>query len=294
MSIKKGIYSASMSIFNKDLSLDIDSTIKHAENVIDAGCHGAVIFGSTGMAQLISSTEKKKLIDKINESDFKENFIIGTGSNSLNENIELMKHSIKNGIDKFLLMPPAYYKYKDNGAYAFYANVVQKMPESKIILYNFEKLSGYAFSLQIVEKLVKDFPKQILGVKDSSYNLYEKIKIPNFLVFPGSELKLLKGLELGNSGIISAICNVTASLARKVFDDFQNKKTQKFNEKLCSIRKVFDNYNLVSALHTFMKIENDKYKTVLPPLNLLSKPEEKELMSKLKKLDFFPEKNIAA
>ena len=56
----KGIYAASMSIFNKDLSLDIDSTIKHAEKLIQDGCHGVVIFGSTGQAQLISSIEKKK------------------------------------------------------------------------------------------------------------------------------------------------------------------------------------------------------------------------------------------
>ena len=46
------------------------------------------------------------------------------------------------------------------------------------------------------------------------------LKIPNFLIFPGSETKLLKGLELGCSGIISAICNVTAPLARKVYEDF--------------------------------------------------------------------------
>ena len=57
----KGIYAASMSIFNKDLSLDIDFTIKHAEKLIQDGCHGVVIFGSTGQAQLISSIEKKKL-----------------------------------------------------------------------------------------------------------------------------------------------------------------------------------------------------------------------------------------
>ena len=68
---------------------------------------------------------------------------------------------------------------------------------------------------RIVEKLVKDFPKQIVGVKDSTYNLYEKLKIPNFLIFPGSETKLLKGLEIGCSGIISAVCNVTALLASK-------------------------------------------------------------------------------
>ena len=292
--MKKGIYSASMSVFNDDLSLDVDSTIKHAEKVISEGCHGVVFFGSTGMAQLISSDEKKVLIDKISTNKLKDFFIMGTGANSLNENIQLMKHSINSGIDRFLLMPPAYYKYEDEGAYAYYANVIQKVPESKIILYNFEKLCGYKFSINIIEKLVKDFPKQILGVKDSSYNLYEKLKIPNFLIFPGSETKLLKGLEIGNSGIISAICNVTASLARKVYDDFHSKKKQTVNEKLCSIRKVFDNYNLISALHTFMSEENKQYKRVLPPLNLLSEKEKKEFMLKLKVLEFFPEKNMAA
>ena len=294
MSIKKGIYSASMSILDEDLSLDVDSTIKHAEKLIVEGCHGAVLFGSTGMAQLISSNEKKKLINKLSKSKFKDNFMIGTGTNALNENIELMKHALNNGIDKFLLMPPAYYKYGDDGAYSFYANVVQKVPESKIILYNFEKLSGYKFSVKIIERLARDFSKQIVGVKDSTSNLYEILKIPNFLIFPGSELKLLRGLELGNSGIISAICNVTAPLARKVYDDFQNKKKQTFNEKLCAVRKVFDNYNLISALHSFMSIENEKYKRILPPLSLLSEAQQKEMMFKLKELKFSPEKNIAA
>ncbi len=292
--IKKGIYAASMSVFNEDLSLDINSTISHAENVILDGCHGAVIFGSTGQSQLISSTEKKKLIEKLNDSKFKDNFIVGTGSNSLNENIELMKCSQKSGINKFLLMPPAYYKYEDEGAYAYYSNIIERVPESKIILYNFEKLSGYSFNIKIVEKLVKDYSKQIVGVKDSTYNLYEKLKIPGFLIFPGSETKLLKGLELGCSGIISAICNVTGSLARKVYDDFINKKKQEFNDKLCAVRSVFNNYNLISALHTFMSIENEKYKKILPPLNLLSDVEQKEFMIKLKKLDFYPEKNKAA
>jgi len=294
MSIKKGIYAASMTIINKDLSVNIDSTIKHSENLIEQGCHATVIGGSTGMMQYIASKEKMKLIDKMSISKFKDNFVFGTGTNSLNENIQLMKHCANNGIDKFLLMPPAYYKYKDDGVYAFYANIVQQVPESKIILYNYEKLSGYKFNMNIIEKLVKDFPKQILGVKDSSYNLYETLKIPNFLIFPGSEVKLLKGLELGNSGIISAVCNVTSALARKVYDDFHNKKKQTFNEKLCAVRKVFDGYDLISALHTFMSKENNKYQRVLPPLSLLSEIQSKELISKLKELEFFPEKNIAA
>ena len=294
MSIKKGIYAASMTVINEDLSLDVKSTIGHSEKLIRDGCHGAAIFGSTGQAQLISSSEKKKLIEELSQSQFVDNFLIGTGNNSLNENVEIMKHSLKNGLNKFLLMPPAYYKYGDDEAYNFFSNIIQKVPDCKIILYNFLKLSGYQFSVALIEKLVKDFPKQIVGVKDSTYNLFENLKIPNFLVFPGSEKKLVKGLELGCSGIISAICNVTATLSRKVYDDFFNKKKQTSNKKLCAVRDVFDNYNLISGLHSFMSVENKKYNKVLPPLSLLSDIQQKELMLKLKELDFYPSKNIVA
>jgi len=294
MAIKKGIYAASVSIINEDLSLDINSTVKHAEKLIHDGCHGVAIFGSTGQAQLISIKEKKQFIEKISKNNLKNHFLIGTGENAISGTIEIMKHSLNHGINRFLLMPPAYYKYGDEGVYSFFANIIRQVPESEIILYNFEKLSGYKFNIKIIEKLVKDFPKQILGIKDSTYNLYEIIKIPNFLVFPGSETKLLRGLELGCSGIISAICNTTSVLARKVYDDFNNNKKQTLNTKLCEVRKVFDNYNLISGLHSFLSNEDKKYKRVLPPLSLLNIDEEKELTKKLKKLDFFPLKNIAA
>lgn len=294
MAIKAGIYAASMSIFKDDLSLDVDSTIEHAEKLIERGLHGVVLFGSTGMAQLISSNEKKQLISQLKNNKYKNHFIIGTGSNALNENVELIKYALDNDLDKFLLGVPAYYKFGDEGAYSFFEKIIQKVPNIKILLYNFEKLFNYKFSNEVVEKLARDFPKQILGVKDSSYNLYKTLKIPNFLIFPGSEIKLLEGLELGCSGIISAVCNVTAPLARKVYDDFHNKQKQTFNEKLCLVRGVFDKYNLISGLHSFMSLEDKKYKKILPPLSLLSGAQQKELISKLKDLDFFPNKNMAA
>ena len=125
MAIKSGIYAASVSVINEDLSLDVSNTISHAEHLVHAGCHGVAIFGSTGMAQLISSSEKKKLIDEVSGSKFKDNFLIGTGSNSFNENIQLMKHCLSNNINQFLMMPPAYYKYGDEGVYSFFSNVIQ-------------------------------------------------------------------------------------------------------------------------------------------------------------------------
>ena len=197
-----------------------------------------------------------------------------------------MKISKTLNFDKFLIMPPAYYKYDDEDVINFYSKLIEEVNECKIILYNFEKLSGYKFSKDCIKKLVDKFPNQIVGVKDSSYNLYEDLQIKNFSILPGSESKLLKGLELGCSGIITATTNVTSLLARQVYDNFFNKSPQDSNKKLCDVRAVFDKYNLISGLHSFMSEKDTIYKNVLPPLKLLSEIDKKEMLSSLKKLDF--------
>ena len=289
-----GIFAATMSVLNSDLSLNIEKTVAHAEKLIDQGCHGTAIFGSTGQSQLIPISEKIDLLNKLSKSKYKNNHLIGTGLNSLGETINFMKIASSLNFKKFLIMPPAYYKYGDSEVIEFYTRIISSIPESKIILYNFEKLCGYKFSIDCVTELVKKFPEQIIGIKDSSYNLFEKLKLKNFSIFPGSELKLVKGLELGCSGIITATCNVTAELSRKVYDDFYSGKEQSVNQKLCDVRGVFDRYNLISALHTYCSQENEIYKNILPPLSLLNKNEEKDLINALKDLNFKNKSSLAA
>ncbi len=293
--IKKGVYAAGLSILNADKTLNIGATINHASEAIQNGLHGVFFFGSTGQSQLISTNEKKELIAKIASHKLRKQFFLGTGNNSLNENIDLIMYAMEYDFREFLIMPPAYYKGNtDEGVYDFYSRLIMAIPKVKIIIYNFEKLSGYKFSAEIVTKLVKDFPENIIGCKDSSYNLFESLKLPNFLMFPGSETKLLKGLELGCSGCISAVTNVTHSLARKVFDDFESKISQSKNKKLIDVRETFDQFNLISALHSFLSVKDEKFKNILPPLVLLSEEKQKELIDKLNKLDFLIEKNLAA
>jgi 4-hydroxy-tetrahydrodipicolinate synthase len=286
MTIIKGIYAAGMSVFNKDLSLNILKTVKHAEKIIDQGCHGVAIFGSTGQAQLISVSEKISLLNELSKSRYKDKYLIGTGLNSLAETVNLMRVASSLNFNDFLIMPPAYYKYGDSEVIDFYSRVVDAAPNSKIILYNFEKLCGYKFSIECVEELVKKYPKQIVGVKDSSYNLYEHLKIDNFSVLPGSESKLLRGLELGCAGIITATCNVTANLSRKVYEDFIKNEIQTTNELLCNVRSVFDQFNLISGLHSLMSDQDEIYKNVVPPVSLLNKKDKNKLKEDLKKLNF--------
>jgi len=294
MSEIKGIYAASVSILNKDMSLNIEKTANHCEKIIKDGCHGAVIFGSTGQAQLISLSEKIQMVTFLSKTKDMDKFVIGCGLNSLLDTVNLMKVSISLGFKKFLVMPPAYYNYGDIEVINFYSKLIHSVPESKIILYNFEKLCGYKFSKTCVEELVRIFPKNIIGVKDSSYNLYKDLEIKDFSILPGSELKLLSGLKIGCSGIITATCNVTAKLSRKVYDDFFKNETQTVNDKLCEVRKTFDQFNLISGLHSFLKKTDNDFANILPTLSLLDAKDEKTLFDNLKALDFPKQTNVAA
>ena len=286
MSKINGIYAASMSIFNDDLSLNVAKTIQHSEQLIDEGCHGVAIFGSTGQAQLISISEKIELLNKLSSSKYKEKFIIGTGLNSLTETINLMKVSISLSFKRFLIMPPAYYKYGHADVINFYSKIIEALSDCEIVLYNFEKLCGYKFDIPTIKELVKKFPKQIIGIKDSTYNIFEELKLKNFSVLPGSETKLIKGLKVGCSGIITATCNVTARLSRKVYDDFIRDKSETDNKKLCDVREAFENYNLISGIHAYYSTRDMIYKNVLPPLSLLGKNDYQDLKRNLISLNF--------
>ena len=103
--------------------------------------------------------------------------------------------------------------------------------------------------------------------------------------------KLLDGLRLGAAGCISATTNITGSLAKKVFDDFNKTGDSVDDLKLKNLRTVFDDTgNLISALHTLKSLQNKIYSNMLPPLDLLNDEKKNEMIKKLKDLNFLPKK----
>ena len=291
----KGVFAAAISVLKADLSLDIKETINHAKQNLDRNGVGSAFFGSTGCGQLISISEKKAFIDVLSKENFKEKILIGTSCNSLNDTVNIMQHSIKAGLKNFLIMNVAYYKNDDNGVYNFYKHIIASVPLSKIILYNFSKLSGYTFTAEVTKKLITNFPKNIVGMKDSTGNLWNNFKSKNFSMFVGSEKKLIDNLKIGGAGVISATTNFSGSLAKKVYDDFKKTGSSTEDEKLKDIRSAFDESgNLITALHTLKSIENKAYTNLLPPLELLNENKKNELIKKLKELGVLNNKNMAA
>ncbi len=284
------VFSASVSMLNADLSLDVEGTIEHALKVEQQGVSPAFL-GSTSMSQLLGLSDKKKLIKEILKQKFK-NILIGTGCNSLSDTINLIRYSLELGYKgAFLIMNPAYYSPEDLGVYNFFYNI-QKSISCKIVLYNFSKLgAGYAFSPAIVKKLVNEFGTEaFIGMKDSTGSCWKNLKIDNFDMLVGNEINLLKNLELGGSGCISATTQICPILARKVFE----KKDKKDFEKMRKIRLAFDaTGDLVTAVHYFLSLRDSRYKKMLPPLTSLNKEKQKNLLSDLEKIGFYPERKAA-
>ena len=292
----KGVFGASMSVFKADLSLNIEGTIQHAkENLDDVGVSTA-FMGSTGAGALISLDEKKELIRALSKHKFKEQILIGTALTSLKDTISLMKHAIEFNQVNFLIMPCCYFQNTDESVYNWYSKIIHFVPESKIVLYNFSKLNGgYASSSEVTKRLINDFPSNIIGMKDSTGNLWDNFKAENFLMFVGSEKKLAANLKIGGVGTISATLNFSGSLAKKVYDDCIKNGSSPENKKLQDIRTAFDETgNLISALHTLKSIENKAYANLPPPLALLSENKKDELIKKLKGFGALNNKNIAA
>ena len=142
------VFSASVSLLNTDLSLDVGATIEHALKVEKLGVSPA-FNGSTSQGQTLEIADKKKLIKEVLKNQFK-NFMIGTGCNSLGDTINLIRYSLDQGYKgAFLIMNPAYYSPEDSGVYNFFSNI-QKSVSCKIVLYNFSKLGA---GMLLVQKL---------------------------------------------------------------------------------------------------------------------------------------------
>ena len=284
------VFSALVSMLNADLSLDVGASREHALKVDKLGV-APCILGSTSMSQFLQISDKKKLIKEILKNKF-QNLLIGTGCNSLGDTVNLIRYSLDQGYEgAFLVMNPAYGSPEDLGVYNFFSKI-QKAVSSKIVLYNFSTLgAGYAFSPEIVKKLVNEFGTEaFIGMKDSSGNCWKNLKINNFSMLVGSEINLLKNLKLGGAGCISATTQCCPSLARKVFE----KKDQKNFEKMCAIRSAFDSAgNLITAVHYFLSLSDPRYALMLPPLTTLSKEKQKNLLNDLKKIGFYPERKAA-
>jgi 4-hydroxy-tetrahydrodipicolinate synthase len=289
--MEKAVYSAVLTPFKKDLTIDTKLFISHCEFLLKNNISLAPL-GTTGEANSISVSEKIDLIKTLANSDLpKEKIIIGTGNTSFVDAALLTKTAVENKIYSVLLLPPFYYKnVSDEGVYQYYKEIINivKSNNLRVFLYNIPQVSGVTISIDLVNRLKKEFSDLITGIKDSSGNFentkkYKEIK--NFIVYPGSEKFLYDGLHIGCPGCISATTNVNIEAA-KLINTFDKTEGESINKKIKSVRDVFEKYPVIAALKATKIKEDSNWSNIRPPLVALSDQQRSNLVKDLKDVNF--------
>ena len=289
--MQKAVYSAVLTPFKKDLTIDTKLFISHCEFLLNNNISLAPL-GTTGEANSISVSEKMNLIKTLANSDLpKEKMIIGTGNTSFVDAALLTKTAVENKIYSVLLLPPFYYKnVSDEGVYQYYKEIINivKSKNLRVFLYNIPQVSGVTISIDLVNRLKKEFSETITGMKDSSGNFentkkYKEIK--NFIVYPGSEKFLYDGLHIGCSGCISATTNVNIEAA-KLINSFDKSEGKSINKNIKAVRDIFEKYPVIAALKATKIKEDSNWSNIRPPLVALSDQQRSNLAKDLKDINF--------
>ena len=225
-----------------------------------------------------------------------DRLMMGTGSCALQDAVHLTKASIDAGVYTVLVLPPFYYKpQSDKSVLRFFSELISTVdaPRLRIIFYNFPKLSGYNFSVKILQELKQRFGDIAAGIKDSSGEWKNMLgivqNIPDFMVYTGTETLLLDILKKGGAGCITATANLIAPECQRVYQAWKNNK-QKVAEQaqmnLTDLRKTLENYPLVSELKSLFASETnaEEWENMLPPFAPLLDDQVGELKEQIRGL----------
>jgi len=275
-----GVNAAVLTPVTDDLVPDDALMLDYSKWLMNNGCDGLAILGTTGEANNFSLKERIRIIESLIEGGIPAKALMpGTGSCSLTDAVELTKVAVKAGCGGALMLPPWYYKNpSDEGLYRFFSEVIQRVGDSnlQIYLYHFPQMSATPITYNLIEMLLKDYPDTVAGMKDSSGDLENMAgaaeRFAGFHVLAGAETVFLDLLKRGGAGCITACSNVTSQLAQDVYTAFQNgTDPSAANESMIAIRKVIQEYPLSPALKELIARHtgNAQWRNSRPPFTTM-------------------------
>lgn len=292
--LPNGVYVAALTPLHADLKPDVDMLADHCRNLLAQGAQGLALMGTTGEANSFSADERVELIEGILGKDINPNQImLGTGCCSYVDTVRLTRHAVAHGIKSILLLPPFYYKQiDDHGLLNYFSRVVDEVGEQEleIYLYHFPKMTGLHFSPSLLEQLLKRYPHNFAGMKDSGgdFNHMKFIcdSFPGFKLFAGTEKYLLDVLRLGGAGCISATANVTISKCMDVFDHWQSAQVDMLQSELTAQRNIFEGLPFIGILKQCMALlsGNPQWLHVRPPNGLVPEIDLRRVIEQMAKL----------
>jgi 4-hydroxy-tetrahydrodipicolinate synthase len=287
-----GVLVPAITPFKSDYSVDGALFNKMCHWLMAQGANGLAVFGTTSEANSLTMQERQSLLEGLIQDGIDPHLLLpGTGMCSLMDTVEMTRHAVKLGCGGVLMLPPFYYKpVSEDGLFAYYSEVIERVGSSDLglWLYHIPQMSGVGVPHDLIERLIKRYPKTVLGIKDSSgdwANTEAMLKrFKGFGIFPSSEGVLVKAMRLGAVGCITASGNINAAGIRHLVDHWQETHADDLQKPVAAVRDLFSKYPLIPAAKAFLSKELGiaGLATLRPPLMALSEQQSHELIASLK------------
>jgi 4-hydroxy-tetrahydrodipicolinate synthase len=249
-----GIYAAAITPLKADSNLDLEAVPAFLRLLAARGCHGALLFGTTGEGPSFSPKERETLLRSVRV--YRQQIpgfrlLAGTGTPSLSETIDLTKLAFDIGYDGVVVLPPYYFsKATDEGLFKWFSELIRKaVPTDKYLLgYHIPGMTGVGFSLDLLARLKDAFPIQFAGIKDSSHHESFAIELgqrfgKDLLVLNGTDSLLHHALENHAQGAITAPANLISVDLREIWDLYQQgKDPSEVQARVTEQRHILEKY----------------------------------------------------
>ena len=283
--------------FKADGSPDAPKLLKQCQ-WLEANGVGQAIFGTNSEANSMSAPQKMGTLTALIEGGLKpEHLMPGTGATSIDATVNMTRHAVNHKCAGVLMLPPFYYKdVTDDGLFAYFSEVIQKVGSTalQIYIYNIPPVTKVTLSLSLLERLAKEYPKTVVGMKDSSgdWSYTEsviKLLAPSgFRVYAGSEVFLMRALRAGGVGCISATANVNPKAIADLAAHWRESNADTLQANLDQVRGIFAKYQMIAGMKTAVAhyTKDSEWLRVRPPLTQLSAEQQAQLLSELKAINF--------
>jgi len=292
-----GVLSPVVTPFKADLSPDPERFVRQCRWLLSQSV-GLAVFGTNSEANSLSVDEKIELLDRLVGAGLDPaRMMPGTGHCALPDSVRLTAHAVKLGCGGVLMLPPFYYKgVSDDGLFRSFAEVVERVGESRlrVYVYHIPPVSQVPITLGLVERLLKSYPAQTAGMKDSGGEwkntqvFLDTFAKSGFDVFAGSETFLLQNMRAGGAGCISATANVHPGPIARLYDTWRAADAEAQQARLDEIRGVFAKFPMIPALKAAIAHYGGdaQWATVRPPLVALTSEQSKALVTELDRRNF--------
>ena len=283
--------------FKADGSPDAQKLLKQCK-WLEANGVGQAIFGTNSEANSMSDPQKMSTLTALIEGGLNpEHMMPGTGATSIDATVTMTKHAVAHKCAGVLMLPPFYYKdVTDDGLFAYFSEVIQKVGDSalKIYIYNIPPVTKINKSLALLERLAKEYPQTVVGMKDSSgdwaytESVIKLLAPSGFRVYAGSEVFLMRTLRAGGVGCISATANVNPKAIADLVAHWRESNADERQADLDKLRSIFAQYQMIAGMKTAVAhySKDPDWLRVRPPLMQLTSDQQAKLISELQKANF--------